>query len=132
MPDISDIFARCKELVDGGHQSTVIVQYLHDHNVNMMNAVKTVRTLYSIGLVEADFMVRSHPAWQEEAILSAHLTEAFIKVIEDASRVRMLTDRFRAEGIGVGDVGVMIKTNNDGPSPPDRAGAERDGDCCGR
>ena len=113
MPDISDILIRCKEFKDAGHQGDVIFQYLHDHNVSMIDAVKTVRTLYSVGLAEADFMVGSHPAWEKEAIISAQLTEAFIKVVEEASRVRILTDRLRADGIGVGDVGSLIGSNDE-------------------
>ena len=114
MPDISDLVVRCKDLLQSGNQSNEIIQYLHDNNVHMADAVKTIRTLYSVGLAEADFMVRSHPAWKEEAIISAHLTEEFFKVVEEASRVRMITDRFRAEGIGVGDVGSMCEHYSDG------------------
>ena len=114
MPDISDLFVRCKDLLQSGHQSNAIVQYLHDNNVRMIDAVKTIRTLYSVGLAEADFMVRSHPAWKTEAIVSNSLTEAFVKLVEEASRVRMITDRFRVEGIGLGNVGSIIEQFNDG------------------
>jgi hypothetical protein len=112
LPDISDILANCKELMDAGHPSTAIVQYLHDHHVKMLDAMRTVRTLYAVGLAEADFMILSHPAWKEEAIISARLTDAFFRLL-NASRVRMLTDRFRAEGIGVGDVGSLIDNPSD-------------------
>lgn len=49
----------------------------------MADAVKIVRTLYEIDLAEADWIIRSHPAWKEDAMVSAILQNQLIDIINE-------------------------------------------------
>jgi hypothetical protein len=74
--------------------------------------------------MEADFMVRSHPAWTREAAVSAQLTAEFARIVDEAACIRMRTDRFHAEGVRVGDTGYIVAFYDDGRSKIAFAGAQ--------
>ena len=76
MAELRDAEAICREALRAGATREEIIGLLNASGANILDAIKSIRAVFSVSLGEAKRLVTGHPAWRAEVRAAESLHDA--------------------------------------------------------